>query len=200
MKIEIPTSYKDVNLNTFIKLYRIEKSELEPFEKKIALVSAITGVTESELEDLSLETFTGIYNKMKFLNEDISSKIKQVVTVKGVEYNVCLQVEKLSGGRYIDLKEFTKTDVIENIHNVMAILCTEKGKEYDSNIHKDKAELFLEHMSIDDAYPISRFFLNVYEGLMKDIQRSLELKLKKNKKNLKKQLAEIGIQNIGAGL
>jgi hypothetical protein len=106
--------------------------------------------------------------------------------VQGRRFKCIWQTQKLKASQYIDATSFCKDEanIINNIHNILAAICVEKTwygkvKKYDGANHKEVADLFLNHMKIEQAYPIMLFFCRYYKELADNILTYLELEAEK---------------------
>lgn len=152
--------WKDISLGMFSQIQAIIQSESEDLTKKIELYSLLTGKDMNQVREVPLGEFLEAYKKeLSFINQDIPQVIPKSWEHGGVNYNICTQVEKLTAGQYIDLKEYAKEP--NNLHNVMAVLCYE-GDKYNGINHKERAEVFRSNMPITIAYPLSVFFFDLW--------------------------------------
>ena len=112
--------------------------------------------------------------------------------VKGRRFKCIWQTQKLTAAQYIDATSFCKDEasIINNIHNILAAICIEKTwygkvKKYDGVNHKEVADLFLNHMKIEVAYPIMLFFCRYYKELADNILIYLEAEANKAMEKVK---------------
>jgi hypothetical protein len=116
------------------------------------------------------------------------------------------QTQKLTADQYIDVTSFCKDEknIVGNIHNILAAICVEKNwigksKKYDGANHKEVADLFLNHMKIDTAYPIMLFFCKYFKELADNILIYLESEADKAMEKTK-PIADKILKQSGGGL
>lgn len=168
MRIELPKSWSDVSIGQFIELAKAKENCEDEIDMTVELLSIMSGVGRNEIAKLSLTDITKLTNALQFLHTPLPDKIEQRVKVNGVDYYADLNVQKMSAGQYIDLKHWTKgTNVIENLHDIMAVFYIPVGKKYGE---KDGiADEFYKDMPITLAYPIALFFWNLCASWMQHI-------------------------------
>lgn len=153
--------WSDINIKTFREIQSILlDKDLDDLTKKVFLYSKLSGQTIDEVRDIPLGIFLKAYSdSLEFLNYPIPQVIPIAWEHNGVKYNITTDISTLTAGQYIDLKEYAKEP--DNIHKVMAVLCYD-GK-YNGATHKERAELFNEHMPITIAAPLTTFFLELWK-------------------------------------
>jgi hypothetical protein len=177
MKITLPKSWDDISIRQFTELTRVKELNLDPIEQMANLISILSGESFEVISRLTLDSLKKAYSCVSFIDTiEFSGKVIPKITIDGVEYIASLDIRKITAGRYIDLKEFTKdpSETPYNIHNIMAVLYLPKGKKYKGKTHEKRASLFYEKMPITFAYPVAVFFWNLLNNSMPDIRDSFE--------------------------
>lgn len=154
--------WKDITISVFNQIQAILKSGDTDLTVKIEIYVLLTGKNIDQVRDLPLGEFLSAYSKeLGFLNDTIPQVIPKFWEHDKVKYNISTQVEKISSGQYIDLKEYMKQE--NNLHMVMAVLCFD-GDKYNGGTHKERSEIFLNHMPITIAYPLAVFFFELWSA------------------------------------
>ena len=179
--------FEKITISQFIKCKTIAELETDPLNRNIKLLAELTNKTFDEVESmpidklkLALKSFSEIEN----LNPN--ARVKMDFKVNGRRFKCIWQTQKLTAAQYIDTTSFCKDEasIINNIHNILAAICVEKTwygkvKKYDGVNHKEVADLFLNHMKIEVAYPIMLFFCRYYKELADNILIYLEQEAEK---------------------
>ena len=179
--------FEKITISQFIKCKTIAELETDPLNRNIKLLAELTNRTFDEVESmpidklkLALKSFSEIEN----LNPN--ARVRMDFKVKGRRFKCIWQTQKLTAAQYIDATSFCKDEasIINNIHNILAAICVEKTwygkvKKYDGVNHKEVADLFLNHMKIEVAYPIMLFFCRYYKELAGNILIYLEAEAEK---------------------
>ena len=172
--------FEKITISQFIKCKTIAELETDPLNRNIKLLAELTNRTFDEVESmpidklkLALKSFSEIEN----LNPN--ARVRMDFKVKGRRFKCIWQTQKLTAAQYKD-----EASIINNIHNILAAICVEKNwygkvKKYDGVNHKEVADLFLNHMKIEVAYPIMLFFCRSYKELADNILIYLEQEAEK---------------------
>lgn len=174
--------FKKLTIAEFLKCKTIADLEDDPLQRKIKLLAAVTNRTVDEVEELSIETLTKelkSFGEIESLNPN--QKVNLKYKIKGRRFKVIWQTQKLSAAQYIDVTHFCKDseNIVHNIHNILASISIERtwyGKEkpYNGTKHKEIADLILNNMTIEQAYPIMLFFCRYSKALQDSILSYLE--------------------------
>jgi len=181
MHITLPTSWKEVNLETYMELISLNTEGLTSIDLFINQLAILSNEDPEELNKLPLTEVTNILNTIHWLNL-LPQEIKEnIVTIKGKEYGLIQSLSKITLGEWIDLESLIDEGINSNIHKILAILyrpiITKENKEkyiiepYDSNTLEDRAELFKKEMMLGDVYGAFVFFSHIeleYMNLLKD--------------------------------
>ena len=169
--------YQDLTIKQFLQCKLIAELETDPIIRKTKMLAMVSGRTLDEVESLPLDKLLkelkGL-DQAETLQED--AKVKMKFRLGGKRWIIKWRQQDLTAEQYIDSTFFCKDQdkILQNIHNILASLAVERGwfKElgYSGETHKERAELFYNHMKIKDAYPIMLFFCRYYKTLADNIQ------------------------------
>ena len=180
----------------------INDSVLNDFEKEVKLISIVNELSESEVDNMSLDDFKKLKHTLDFLhNGKIEGKLRQHLTINKTKYKMSLDAFKLTYGQYVDITTFMSGDnaMIENLHLIMASLSLPVksnwyGKEivlnYGSKPHNEISKDML-NCNFADCYHTSVFFLKLINDLIKAIGVYSVRQVLKEKKVTKEKLREI---------
>lgn len=214
--MELPKSWSGVTIATFQKCYTITKlnkgtDDMSILNRDIQIIATLADVKVSEVEKMKAIEFDEAKRQVAFIyGVPEETKIPLEFDLRGTHYKSQiffegLEVEqiadikslRLKGGQIIDhtslaWSEETKDDSIYNMHKFLACVCipeNEKG-EYVYGGNAEVAEIFLQHLTMDIAYPLQLFFSNVGSSFSTSIQTYFLKQHRKNLKNLKREMGK----------
>lgn len=188
--MKLPNDWSEITIKDFVFINSIIKDQTYvAFDKEIDLLCYFSKLTIEEVESLPIERFKEYVKKIQFLFTFPSEKIQDSFIVNGKIYRYDLKKPIQTAGQYIDLMSFTKKpdEIVDNIHNILAVLCIEEGENYHGEKHKEVAESFYNHLTMDVVYPLCLFFCNVWKNLIPVIGDYLE----RETKMMNKMMGEI---------
>jgi len=201
MDVTIPTSWKDINIDTYIKLVPVLETEQEDITRVINILCVLTGKKREEIKEIQLTDYHKLIKKMAFLFTEIPTKLESKrIKLDGNYYEFKLQAENLLFGEYINAMETLNSKnenvVIENLDKILASICRPvekkfgkwKEKKMTSKLLQETVKKFRDKMSIADAYPLAVFFCNHSKELMTNIQTSLIAQAEKITKEVEMDL------------
>lgn len=170
-------NYSKLTIKQFLNCKRITESISDPIDKNVRLLAEISGRSVDEIESLPLGKLKDQLKELSNIESlTEAKKLKLKFKLKGQRFEIIWKQQELTAAQYIDVNHFAKDheSIVYNIHNILAAITVKRtwyGKrlKYDGTTHKDTAELFLNHMTIEQAYPIMLFFCKYYEELANNI-------------------------------
>ena len=216
MEVTIPTSWKDISIETYIKLRPVLTVEQESITKIINILCVLTGKKREVIKDVSLSDYHILIKKMSFVNTEIPKAVKNKRIKVGEQwYEWKLDAKNMLFGEYISVMEIMQksTDndeaIFDNLHKLLTTICRPIQKKYglfwkpikmDGEMIRKTSNNFYQNMSIADAYPVIVFFCSHYPELMKVIKTSLNERAEGLIEEVKKELTqEIALQKHGDG-
>jgi hypothetical protein len=199
------TSFSTLTVAQYQELYSVNTSDIDDVEKAISCVSILTGLPRWEVEELPLADFNKVSSELAiiFAVNFEPEKPKEQIKIAGKKYIVQLNPRKITAGQYIDIMHFSKSNMVENLHRVIACLIVPKlswGKvgKYNANKHEELSEAVRE-MRFIDINSICVFFLKLWNVSTKVIQDYLKKELSKiseTNPDLKSRLREMDLQKL----
>ena len=218
MKINIPTSWSEVTVRQFIELSKVPELGFDEVDTQFKILSILTGVEDDVFINMELPELKKAIKITTFTkSQPANSKIRQYVKIKGVKYSIQYEANKLLAGEYIDLQNYIKGGVNNNLHNVIAVYlkpvnffgfrkigCYEKNSKrkwiQTLESRNETAEAILDGLTMDLVFAMSGFFLRLYQRLILRTQLYLEVQNHKAMKSLKKELAKAGLPTHTVGI
>lgn len=205
--------WNNITIEDYQLIYGIiaDKTLLDE-EKEIKLVGIINGMTDEQIEELTIAEFKDLKKSIQFLHDGkIQGKVKHYINVNGKEYAISLDAFKIRYGRYVDLTTFLSSDngLVANLHLIMASLAVpvkktwygkRKELKYGDVPHSEVSEDMLK-ANFADCYHTAVFFWKVINGLTKATVVFSVKQLLREKKITKQKLRELlkPLKNDGDG-
>jgi hypothetical protein len=185
-EIIVPKSFDEITLKQYLDFTStaeglLDDGSMQSTLRTYKLVEIITGSTEEEIDDLSLEEMNVISHEVKQLIDNFTEfkKGSNHFNLEGVDY-VVKDINNLDNGEYISLnllKEQYGDDVRGLFPKMLAVLIRPGKMEYDSEKKEEiwtvekfnrrdimnlelRADLFLNKAKAGDVIPIVNFFLS----------------------------------------
>lgn len=195
-------NWKDVNINTFLKMQRIPKDDDFTFN----LVALLAGKTLDEVLEQPLAVTQSEIQQLVFIEKSPKAGImKMKYKVGNTTYRPQLRLEELTTAQYIDFQCLPEKGIVETL----ACVLIPEGKTYNNGYSKDDVIKELgEHMSIEDALSVCSFFTkwseilqkrmikNLTKMLRKAIRKAPTKELKKQMKAAYKELSSVGWERL----
>jgi hypothetical protein len=170
-------NWENISIKQSYELQKASELYEDEFDKKLAVLAAIEGLTFDEALELKISEITKLTAKYGFLEQPIKTKL----VTKWNGYNFVIKLSDMKAGQMIDFLETCKEDLSDKIHIILAILDT-GDKEFDT-----KSDDILHNCPITVAKGISDFFFRKYNLSPRIIQDYSLKKLKEMNKILKSQ-------------
>ena len=140
-------------------------------DKEVKQLAVISGLTEYQIDSLSIETLKEMRQDLAFLDEPIEGKPVDFIVVNGRRYRMNYDIKNMPAARYIESKVFSK-DTLGNLHKIAASMVIPQKKtwfgkwiddKYDASKHEDYAADMQEANFIHVYYSLV-FFYQVYRN------------------------------------
>jgi len=198
LTIEIPTSWKDITLGTYLKM----QGELENYrdneEAQIAIMLLhLCGIQPEYLRGLSADSYNLLKAKLsQFVSPD-GIELQRFITIDGVEYGFEPNLSKMAYGAYADITQWDTISIDKNWAKIMSILyrpvTQKKGDRYqiESYTGDIKENLFM-NVDMEIHWGTLFFFLNLQMDLLNAIPKSLmQMELPHNIKSTLEKSGEV---------
>ena len=205
----LPKSWNEVTLNKFIEVCSIEGLIKDPIDKEVRIISALSGRTIEDIENLKITEISKMASGLKFMHTLPSEKkIKTGFRYNGHVYKACLIFSDMTAAQFIDFsticKDVKSEDMIHQAGNLVGSMVQRRKYQmkYPFLVYEyigyDKVDFG--EMPMSQIYPYYVFFCNVLTNLYKDIKSSSIKKVKKQSKKIKKLLRkDKALRSIGDG-
>lgn len=190
-------TWSDINVFQWQQLVPFIGKEID-LESETKLISIVTGLTEFQVDSLSIEEYKKQREKLNFLSNEIEGKPVNYITVNGRRYKCIYDIRKINAARYIEGKTFSH-DLVGNLHKIAASLVHPMKKglfswkldKYDASKHEEYSQDMLEAKFVD-VYHSVVFFYQVYRNWMEVSKAYLITEMsKKGVSNPEKVVADL---------
>lgn len=183
LTLQIPDSWEDITLIQYQEYtqYLQDNKDERQYKLVLNLLSILTDTDIEVFYKLPMSALYEIQSNIKFMQEELTPRFKNIIEVNGVKYGFQKDMHKLTLGEWIDMEHYIlNSDVISNLHYITAILyrkIVKEGDEYfDYEIEpytdvqlEGRANLFKYNAKITDIYGISVFFYHIASELWNNI-------------------------------
>ena len=200
--MKVAKSWDELTVGQYQELHpTFEKEYNNPVDKIIEQLMILTGCTNQEVEQLTIDDLNSITKDLEFLNKPLDHKLRLRFKINGIRYKFETNARKLTGGAYMSAMHLAEKDPSTKLHQVLFNIATPcnrfwKPKKVDTAQHyEDHVKDFL-NLPMSIAYPIVSFFLTLSEHLTNNIEdysirtlQKMNKKLEEDKADLEKDLA-----------
>ena len=158
---DLPSNWDDITLDEFIRLFSIDRSELNPLELSIKTIEVLVGINEEILLMMKSADFETLATELSFTTEDVKAVNVDFITIGGEDYYIKNNFNQLTMGEIISI-ETILDEADNNIFKVMdKLLCIFlRKKKENGKLETFKGE-FMERATLFRKTPISQIY-NVF--------------------------------------
>ena len=192
-----------LTIEKFQRLNAIATIEDNDVEKAIKLVQILLNKTSEEIDAMPLDKFSKICDQLQKafdlkVYNDMEKKPSNIIKANGKRYFLNFEIKPpFNTGRYIEVLSFSKSDPINDMHNILASICTpmrwswKRLKYVKCKFEVTKHEQYADDMKqaeFKDGYNAMVFFCILLADLTNNTEAYSDLLMKmmrQNKKRLK---------------
>lgn len=194
-------SWSDMTIGQFMKIHQLQTMGYEEDELVLRTAAVLAGIAYDDLLEMPVSKTKEYTQGLSFLLEKPRTNIaKKKYTLNGTEYNVCLNMEKLTTAQYIDFQNYA-ANIDDNLDKLIAVLFIPKGHKYNDGYEKEDVERDIrDYLCVEDGLGLSAFFFNLYKISIRFMLRYLGRMLVKLKKKAKTQEEMEAVMNLRKGI
>lgn len=132
-------------------------------DKEVKLLCIITGMTEQQIDSLSIEDLKELRKELAFLDEPIEGKPVDFIVINGRRYRMNYDIKNMPAARYIESKVFSK-DTVANLHKIAASMIIPQKKQWFGKWIDDKYDASKHEQYASDMAEAN--FIHVYHSLV----------------------------------
>lgn len=195
----VKRSWRDISINEYYILKDISDDDtMQEYEKEVALIAFLNGMTESEVWGLNINDFQKLQVEKTWIYDFDFEKNKTFnkIEIKGNKYNVNIDIQKMNIAQYIDFQTYwsQRDNMRDIIGNLLAIFIIPKGHNYNEGYDiNEVVKDIKDNIDIMTAQEILFFFLTSYQLSIKITLNYLNWKMTRMKKKSshKKEIEKI---------
>jgi hypothetical protein len=132
-------------------------------DKEVKLLSVITGLTEYQIDSLTIEDLKELRKDLAFLDEPIEGKPVDFIVINGRRYRMNYDIKNMPAARYIESKVFSK-DTLANLHKIAASMVIPQKKTWFGKWVDDKYDASKHEQYSQDMQEAN--FIHIYHSLV----------------------------------
>lgn len=204
-----------LTIDKFQKLNAIASLEENELEKAAKMVQVLLDKSSEEIDKMPLKKFAKLCDKLqkafdlKVQVESMKAP-KSLIVANGKVYSLNFEIKKpFNTGRYIEVLTFSKSDPINDMHNILASICTPmkwswwKMSYVKMPFDVDKHEEYADDMKQADfrhGYNAMVFFCIFLANLTNNTEAYSDLLMKMMRQNKKRlRMLKLYSQKISDG-
>lgn len=175
---EIIDNYRDLPYGKYEEIVRLCETEMTDVDRKVAVISVLTGKTEDEVLKLPLDVFTRYSAATKFLEAECPENLIPAVARSYPVGNFVLvpvaDMRKVTAAQYIDFQTFAE-DRDHRAVEMLSCFLIPRGCDYNDGYDVlDVHRAIRDGMSVATVLSLLAFFFKSWVESIKAIRTSLK--------------------------
>jgi len=175
----MPENWDEVNLSLYKKInsFLTVNEDLTEGKKMISLLSIMTNISETDLENIEYKSLQEIIGVLTFITEEkIIKKISNTLVIGDDTYTL-KAFNKLTLGEIISLEQLILDgDVFQNVGGMIYILYSKNGEAFDSDLLESEGLRIEDNISINQVMETILFFCLIVNKHSEITKKSLAKK------------------------
>jgi hypothetical protein len=201
MEITIKNNWDDITWKEYEQIEQILNTDIPSDYKAVHLVSILTGLDVSVIENLPISHFNKLIPHLAFLETEPETHYhKFEYTINDREYELKGKIEEITTAMYIDYRAYMSEED-KDVIKLMSVFLIPKGHDYNDGYDMEQVMSDIGDMCWLDVRAASFFFriqLAAYieilkSSLQKTMKKTMKGKTFKEKKEIKKQIQELEV-------
>jgi hypothetical protein len=180
LTIQIPTSWKDIKLKTYIRMQDDLENYRDDEEAQTALMlHHLCKLQPEYLKGLSADSYNLLRAKLGAFVSPDGIELKRFITIGGKEYGFEPNLSKMSYGAYADITQWDTISIDKNWAKIMSILyrpvVEKKGERYRIEPYTGEIDetLWLD-VDMETHWGTMFFFVHLQRDLLNATQKYLK--------------------------
>jgi hypothetical protein len=180
LTIEIPTSWKDISLETYLKMQNELENYRDDEEAQIAIMLLnLCNIQPEYLKGLSADSYNLLKLRLSQFVSPEGIELQRFITINGVEYGFEPNLSKMAYGAYADITQWDTISIDKNWAKIMSILyrpvIKKKGERYQIETYTgDIDETIWKDTNMELHWGTLFFFINLQMDLLNATQKYLK--------------------------
>lgn len=155
-------NYRDLPVGKYEEIVRLCDEEMTDVDRKVAILSVLTGLTEDEVLHLPLDKFSEYSARSRFLEsecpENLIPGVARSYPIGGFVLVPVTDIRKITAAQYIDFQTFSK-DRDNRAVEMLSCFLVPRGCEYNDGYDVlDVHRAIREEMSVAEMLALLAFF------------------------------------------
>lgn len=175
----VPTQWKDVSLQSYIRLQEELKNHIgDEIAQTHCTLYHLCGLEPDSIKDISVQSYARLKAKLSLFETPETLPLQNFIHIGGVEYGFEPNLSQMSYGAYADISQWDTIQIDNNWAKIMSILyrpvVKKSGDLWEIEGYKGGGDWkpFLE-LSMDVHWGVWFFFVHLQMDLLKDTLKSL---------------------------
>jgi hypothetical protein len=167
-------NYRELPIGKYEEIVKLCKTEMTEVDRKVAILSVLTGLTEDEVLHLPLATFTDYSTKARFIEhecpENLIPGVAKSYPIGGFVLLPVTDIRKITAAQYIDFQTFAQ-DRENKVVELLSCFLIPRGCDYNEGYDVlDVHTAIREEMSVAEGLALLAFF---FKGWLTSIRNTL---------------------------
>lgn len=199
--MKLPNSWGEVTIAQYLKIHTITEKIVDPLERGIQIIAALTGKPVKEVEQLKVNEINEMVVTLDFLKALPSERLPLEFKLKGRKFKAIIFQHEMTAAQFIDYSSVCKTvttndALVYEMHNLLGCFCVEGKRKlfnykYEYQGYNKLGEFFYDNMPLSIAYPFFVFFCNVWLNLLPPMQDYFQQQALMNLQKARNKITEL---------
>lgn len=173
-KTDFIDNYRDLPVGKYEEIVHICREEMTEVDRRVAIVSVLSGLTEDEVLRLPLDKFTDYSARSRFIEvecpENMIPGVARNYPIGGFVLLPVTDIRKITAAQYIDFQTFAQ-DRENKFVELLSCFLIPRGCEYNDGYDiLDVHRAIREEMSVAECLALLAFF---FSGWLRSIRNIL---------------------------
>ena len=201
-------NYRDLPIGKYEEIVALCNEEMTDVDRKVAILSVLTGLTEDEVLHLPLATFSDYSAKARFIEQECPENLIPGVArsyhIGGFVLLPVNDIRKITAAQFIDFQTFAQERDTKTVE-LLSCLLVPRGMDYNEGYDVMEVQNALrDEMSVAEALALLAFF---FAGWLRSVRSTLSssarmigrVKDKAKREELTKRMEEL-LHSISGGV
>lgn len=127
-----PFTWENISIRKYYTIKDILDSGMSDLDKNVALASAVSGIAEDDIWDMSIENAGDLISSLGFmLHFELLKKCPKTIVLGEWKLKVC-DLDTFTFAQYVDYQNFCKGKLRDNFTRILSTFLIPEGKAYNT--------------------------------------------------------------------
>lgn len=183
-----PFTWENISIRKYYTIKDILDSGMSDLDKNVALASAVSGIAEDDIWDMSIENAGDLISSLGFmLHFELLKKCPKTIVLGEWKLKVC-DLDTFTFAQYVDYQNFCKGKLRDNFTRILSTFLIPEGKAYNTGYDIITLQEDLWDLNFRTGESLLGFFLKRSADSIQDSLAYCRKMLPKMKGEKKKEL------------